>query len=80
MTAQDLYDFLRDLQRDGVALHRVDVNFRHDFDSDVTPVRGVLPDLYDAHTNTRLESIVIYAEDEEHDLDAPHLISEDFAV
>jgi len=65
MTAQDLYDFLRDLQRDGVALHRVEVNYRHDMDSDVAPVRWVTEDLYDAPTNMRLESIVLGTETEE---------------
>ena len=65
MTAQDLFDFLRDLQRSGVALHRVEVNYRRDMDSDVTPVRWVTEDLYDSLTNTRLESIVLGTDPEE---------------
>lgn len=65
MTAQDLLDFLRDLQRDGVALHRVEVNYRRDMDSDVAPVRWITEDLYDSLTNTRLESIVLGTDPEE---------------
>jgi len=65
MTAQDLLDFLRDLQRDGVALHRVEVNYRRDMDSDVTPVRWITEDLYDSLTNTRLESIMLGTDPEE---------------
>lgn len=65
MTARDLLDFLRNLERDGVALHRVEVNYRHDMDSDVTPVRWVTEDLYDSRTNTRLESIVLGTDPEE---------------
>lgn len=64
MTAQDLYDFLRDIQNRGISLSRIDVNFRHDFDSDVTEVAGVCEDLYDAETSSRLTSIVLYGEED----------------
>lgn len=80
MTAHDLLTFLHDLERRGLDLATIGVNFRHDFDSDVTEVKGVCEDLYDAETNSRLTSIVLYTEEVDADLDAPHTIPEDFAV
>lgn len=65
MTAHDLLTFLHDLERRGLDLATIEVNFRHDFDSDVTEVKGVCEDLYDAETNSRLTSIVLYAEEED---------------
>ena len=62
MTAQDLYDFLRDIQNRGISLSKVDVNFRHDFDSDALPLQGACEDLYDADTNSQLTSIVLYVD------------------
>jgi hypothetical protein len=62
MTAQDLYDFLRDIQNRGISLSKVDVNFRHDFDSDVLQVHGACEDLFDADTNSQLTSIVLYVD------------------
>ena len=64
MTAQELYDFLRNLQNQGVNLSRVDVNFRYDFDSDVQEVVGVCEDLFDAETSSRLTSIVLYSSED----------------
>lgn len=63
MTAHDLLTFLHDLERRGLDLATIEVNFRHDFDSDVTEVGGVCEDLYDAETNSRLTSIVLYGDD-----------------
>lgn len=80
MTASDLLTFLRDLERRGLDLATITLNFRHDFDSDVTEVGGVCEDLYDAETSSRLTSIVFYSEEVDADLDAPHTIPEDFAV
>jgi hypothetical protein len=80
MTAHDLMTFLRELERRGIALETLEVNFRQDFDSDVFQVAGVCEDLYDAETSSRLTSIVLYAEEVDADLDAPHTIPEDFAV
>lgn len=80
MTAHDLMSFLRDLERRGIALETLEVNFRQDFDSDVFQVAGVCEDLYDAETSSRLSSIVLYAEEVDANLDAPHLLPEDFAV
>jgi len=64
MTAADLLTFLHDLERRGFDLATIEVNFRHDFDSDVTEVEGVCEDLYDAETNSRLTSIVLYGEED----------------
>jgi hypothetical protein len=64
MTAHDLLTFLRDIERRGASLSTIRINFRHDFDSDVTEVAGVCEDLYDAETSSRLTSIVLYGEED----------------
>jgi hypothetical protein len=79
MTAHDLLTFLRDIERRGASLSTIGINFRHDFDSDVTEVAGVCEDLYDAETSSRLTSIVFYADDEDADPGLPHILAEDIA-
>ena len=59
MNAQELLEFLRELEQDGVDLSQVSVNYRHDDDSDVEVVRFVGEDLFDEETNSVLTSIVL---------------------
>ena len=64
MNAQDLFEFLVDLKYDGIDLSEVQVNYRHNPDSDVDRVTFVGEDLFDAETNSRLTSIVLMTEPE----------------
>jgi hypothetical protein len=60
-TAQDLYNFLHDLQEEhGYDLSTINVNYREDADSDVCAVNYVFEDLYDAETNSILTSIMLF--------------------
>ena len=62
LTAQELFDFLKDLKKQGLDLNKIDVNYRHDYDSDVREVRNVDEDLYDAVDNSTLTSICLVTE------------------
>lgn len=64
MNAQDLFEFLVDLKYDGIDLSEVQVNYRHNPDSDVDRVTFFGEDLFDAETNSRLTSIVLMTEPE----------------
>lgn len=59
MTAQQLFDYLSELQNDGNNLSKISVNYRYDYDSDVEQCNYVLEDLFDAKNNSILTSIVI---------------------
>jgi hypothetical protein len=59
LTAQQLYDWLKELDKDGVNLSKVDVNYRHNYDSDVEEVCGVIEDLRDSSDNETLTSICL---------------------
>jgi hypothetical protein len=62
LTAQELFDFLKDLEEQGLDLNKIDVNYRHDYDSDVEEVRNVDEDLYDEVDNSTLTSICLVTE------------------
>lgn len=65
ITANDLLQFFEQLQADGHDLSKIAINFRTDNDSDVQPCVAVEEDLFDAETNSRLESIVFLANNNE---------------
>lgn len=65
ITASDLLQFLEQLQSEGHNLSNVLINFRTDYDSDIQPCIAVEEDLFDAETNSRLESIVFLANNNE---------------
>jgi hypothetical protein len=62
LTAQKLFEVLNELKIDGYDLEKVTINYRTDSDSDVEVVTYVGDDLYDAETNSILESIVLMAD------------------
>ena len=57
LTADDLYKFLKDLAYDGNDLKKIDINYRHDHNSDVEGVYGIEEDLRDPSNNETLISI-----------------------
>lgn len=59
LTAYDLKRFLMNLESDGLNLKKIVVNYRQDDDSEVEEVKAVWEDLYDAETNSTLESIML---------------------
>jgi len=59
LTAQELYDWLKELHKDGANLSKVEVNYRHNFDADVEEVYGVIEDLRDSQDNETLTSICL---------------------
>lgn len=65
MNAQEIFDFLKELQLDGVNLSRIDVNFRLTADNDVVRINDVSEDLFDSETNSNLESIIFTGEIED---------------
>jgi hypothetical protein len=62
LTAQKLFELLNELKIDGYDLEKITINYRTDSDSDVEVVTYVGDDLYDAETNSILESIVLMAD------------------
>jgi hypothetical protein len=62
MNAQQLFEFLSELNSEGVDLSKVTLNYRDDFDSDIAPISYIGEDLYDSETNSILESIVFMAD------------------
>jgi len=65
LTAQELFDFLNGLKKQGLNLSKIDVNYRHDYDSDVEEVLNVDEDLYDAVDNSTLTSICLVTQPDE---------------
>lgn len=61
LTALQLRQFLNEIEAEGNDLSLIEINFRHDEDSDVVPLGYVFEDLYEQDNNT-LTSIVFYAE------------------
>jgi hypothetical protein len=57
LTAEQLRQFLNEIEADGHDLSGIEVNFRDNEDSDITPIGFVFEDLYD-EDNTSLTSIV----------------------
>jgi hypothetical protein len=58
ITAQEVMDYLTDLENEGEDLSSITINYRYDDDSDVQIVRKLEEDLFDQETNSRLTSIV----------------------
>lgn len=61
LTALQLRQFLNEIEAEGNDLSLIEINFRHDEDSDVVPLVHVFEDLCDEDNNT-LTSIVFYSE------------------
>lgn len=58
LTAQQLRNFLNEIEADGNDLSTIEINFREHDDSDVTPIGYVFEDLHD-ESNSALTSIVL---------------------
>ena len=65
LTADKLMKFLQSIQKSGVDLKKVEINFRTNRNSDVVPIRVVEEDLFDSKTNSILESIVFIKDPKE---------------
>jgi hypothetical protein len=65
MNAQDLLNKLVDLKIEGHDLEKIEVSYRHDYDSDVVGVVDLEEGLYDEETNLRLETIVLITDNTE---------------
>lgn len=65
LNAQELFNFLSDLKKSGTDLSKVNVGYRHDYNSDVEIIKVVEEDLFDAKTNNTLESIVLITDSQE---------------
>jgi hypothetical protein len=65
MNAQDLLNKLVDLKIEGHDLEKIEVTYRHDYDSDVVGVVDLEEGLYDEDTNSRLETIVLITDNTE---------------
>lgn len=60
MNAQELIDGLIYIANNhDVKLSELEVNYRHDFDSDVKDVGHLFEDLFDEETNSVLKSVVL---------------------
>ena len=59
LTAKKLLTYLQTLEAEGQDLKKITINYRYDSDSNVKKCTLVSEDLYDAETNSILESIVI---------------------
>lgn len=57
LTAQQLRNFLNEIEADGNDLSTIEINFREHDDSDVTPIGYVFEDLHD-DDNKNITSIV----------------------
>ena len=60
LNAQELHDYLTELQRYDIDLRKISLHYRTDEDSDVELITGVCEDLFDAENNNKLESILFY--------------------
>ena len=61
LTAQQLRNFLNEIEAEGNDLSNIEINFRENDDSDVTPIGYVFEDLHD-EDNNNITSIVFQAE------------------
>lgn len=61
LTAQQLRNFLNEIEADGNDLSTIEINFREHDDSDVTPIGYVFEDLHD-DDNKNITSIVFQSE------------------
>jgi len=62
LTAQQLFNVLSQLKEEGNDLSKITINYRTDSDSDVEVCTFIGEDLYDADTNSTLESLVLMAD------------------
>jgi hypothetical protein len=62
MNALTLLNKLIDLQNEGHDLEKIEVNYRHDYDSDVVAIEDLEEDLFDEQTNSILESVVLVSD------------------
>ncbi len=62
LTAKQLLQDLQTLDMLGHDLSKITINYRTDTDSDVEVVTYIGEDLYDAETNSILESLVLMAD------------------
>lgn len=62
ITAQDLFNILSQLKDEGNDLSQITINYRTDSDSDVEVCTFIGEDLFDADTNSKLESLVLMAD------------------
>ena len=65
MNANDLLNKLVDLKIEGHDLEKIEVSYRHDYDSDVVGVVDLEEGLYDQETNSKLETIVLVTDNTE---------------
>lgn len=65
MNAKQLLDKLIAFQEDGHDLSKLEVTYRHDYDSDVVGIEDLEEGYYDYKTNSILESIVLITNTEE---------------
>jgi len=65
LNAASLLEFLKDLEKDGVNLAKIEVNYRQDHNSDVEEVLSVEEDLFDADTCSELTSICLVTDPDE---------------
>ena len=65
MNALTLLNKLVDLKIEGHDLEKIEVTYRHDYDSDVVGVVDLEEGLYDEQTNSRLETIVLVTDNTE---------------
>lgn len=65
MNAQELLDKLAVLSLQGHDLSKLEVTYRHDYDSDVVDVADLEEGYYDEKTNSILESIILITNTEE---------------
>ena len=65
MNGQQLLDKLLAFQKDGHDLSKLEVTYRHDYDSDVVGIEDLEEGYYDEQTNSILESIILITNTEE---------------
>ena len=58
LTAEDVLLFITDIQRTGIDLRKVTINYRYDDDSDVVICSTIEEDLFDEETNSKISSII----------------------
>ena len=64
ITAKTLLNTLLQLKNEGNDLSKITINFRNNWDSDTEVCTSICEDLFDSETNSRLESLVLLADDD----------------
>lgn len=65
MKAQNLLNYLLELENEGHDLSAITLNFRTNTDSDVEKINFCFEDLFCEKDNTTLQSIIFLSEDED---------------